>query len=177
MATTLFDGSSLLLQDDLLQHDLLSPNVDQVPLSRLAASMRQAFAALDHEGALLVIELDNLVGLDARRQALLLDHVVAIARSNIRRTDILERLGPFTIAIALPGSARIGMTRVADMIRQKVAASKLECGEVLSTTVTIGAVHATESALADPEDLLLAALVNLDSARSAGGNRTNWSDM
>ncbi len=181
MTTKLFDGSSLLLQDDLLHTDpVRSPtaiHMQTVPLSRLAASLRNAFAALDNEGALLVIELDNLIPLQAERQAALLDHVVEIAHQSVRRTDILERLGPYTIAIALPGSGRIGMTRVADAIRQRVAASVLDSGELLSTTVTIGAVHASESALADPDDLLLAALVNLDSARAAGGNRTNWSDL
>lgn len=178
MATQLFDGSSLLLQDDLLHAEAPAPNhLNQVPCSRLAASMRQAFAALDNEGALLVIELDNLILMQPERQAELLDHVVEVAQHSVRRADILERLGPYTIAIALPGSARVGMTRVADAIRQRVAASKLDNGEVLQTTVTIGAVHAAESALADPDDLLLAALVNLDTARAAGGNRTNWSDM
>jgi GGDEF domain-containing protein len=76
----------------------------------------------------------------------------------------------------LPGSGRIGMTRVADAIRQRVAASVVEIDASMGTTVTIGAVHTTESKLVDIDDLLLAARVNLDSARAAGGNRTNWSD-
>lgn len=177
-APTLFDGSALLLQEDLLHGEESAPShVDQVPFSRLAASLRQAVAGLDHECALLVLELDHLIDCEPEQQMQMLDHVVAVVRANIRRTDILERLGPYTIAVALPGSARTGMTRVADMVRQRVGASSLESGDVLSTTVTIGAVHASESALADPEDLLLAALVNLDSARAAGRNRTNWSDF
>ena len=45
-----------------------------------------------------------------------------------------------------------------------------------ATTVTIGAVHTTEANLVDLDDLLLAARVNLDAARAAGRNRTNWSD-
>ncbi len=184
MTAQLFDGSALLLQNDLLhggeRDDADIPMDDQIheiPLNRLTASIRQAFTAMDNEGALLVIELDTLIDMQPERQAALLDHVIEVARSSIRRTDILERLGPYTIAIALPGSGRIGMTRVADAIRQRVAASVLDSGEVLSTTVTIGAVHTTESTLSDSDDLLLAARVNLDSARAAGGNRTNWSDL
>jgi len=69
------------------------------------------------------------------------------------------------------------MTRVSDALRQRVEAAVLDTGEILSTTVTIGAVHTTESRLVDPDELLLAAQVNLDSARAAGGNRTNWSDL
>jgi len=49
------------------------------------------------------------------------------------------------------------MTRVADAIRQRVEASVLDTGELLSTTVTIGAVHTTESSLSDTDDLLFAA--------------------
>ncbi len=184
MTTQLFNGSALLLQDDLLHGDTDDQvgqppptDIHDVPLDRLTASMRQTFTSLENEGALLVIELDSLVMMQPERQAELLDHVVTVARASIRRTDILERLGPYTIAIALPGSGRIGMTRVADAIRQRVEASTLASGEVLSTTVTIGAVHTTESSLSDPDELLLAALVNLDSARAAGGNRTNWSDI
>ena len=180
MTTQLFNGSSLLLQDDLL-HEIAETSVpldiDGVPLDRLAASLRRAFTAFDNQGALLVIELDNLKSMQPERQAALLDHVVTIARSSIRRTDILERLGPYTIAIALPGSGRIGMTRVADALRQRVEATTLDDGTTLSTTVTIGAVHTTESKLADLDELLLAAQVNLDAARAVGGNRTNWTDL
>jgi len=181
MTAQLFNGSALLLQDDLLHQTADEAQVpvetDEVPLDRLAATIRQAFTAVDNEGALLVIELDKLIPMQPERQAELLDHVISIARTSIRRTDILERLGPCTIAIALPGSGRIGMTRVADALRQRVGAAVLDTGELLSTTVTIGAVHTTESRLASPDELLLAAQVNLDAARAAGGNRTNWSDL
>lgn len=184
MTTQLFNGSALLLQDDLLHGDggdalasRQATNLHDVPLDRLTSSIRQAFTGLENEGALLVMELDALVDKEPERQLELLDHVVSVARRSIRRTDLLERLGPYTIAIALPGSGRAGMTRVADAIRQRVEASELESGEILSTTVTIGAVHTTESKLSDPDELLLAARINLDSARAAGGNRTNWSDL
>jgi len=180
MSTRLFNGSSLLLQDDLLHQpfddSILDPMEEDDPLGHLAASIRQAFAAMDNEGALLVIELDKLIPLEPERQAELLEHVIGIARISIRRSDTIEKIGPYTLAIALPGSGRIGMTRVADAIRQRVAAAVLETGELLSTTVTIGAVHTTESKILDPDELLLVARVNLDTARSAGGNRTNWSD-
>ena len=180
MTAQLFNGSSLLLQEDLL-HEITETNVpfdtDGLPLHRLAASLRRAFTAFDDQGALLVIELDNLISMQPERQAELLDHVVSIARSSIRRTDILERLGPYTIAIALPGSGRIGMTRVADALRQRVEASVLGDGSLVSTTITIGAVHTAESTLDDFDELLLAAQVNLDAARAVGGNRTNWSDL
>jgi len=79
MTAQLFNGSALLLQDDLL-HDAVEASVpvdtDEVPLARLAASIRHAFAAVDHEGALLLIEVDELVPLHSERQAELLDHVV-----------------------------------------------------------------------------------------------------
>lgn len=180
MVTRLFDGSSLLLQDDLLHQPTDDPMPDlgteDFPLDHLAASVYQAFAALDNEGALLVIEVDKLVTLQPDRQSELLEHVIEIARASIRRTDILAKIGPCTICIALPGSGRVGMTRVADAIRERVAAAVMDNGELLSTTVTIGAVHTSESKLVDPDDLLLAARVHLDAARAAGGNRTNWSD-
>ncbi|MFT7475174.1 MAG: GGDEF domain-containing protein [Verrucomicrobiales bacterium] len=180
MVTTLFDGSSLLLQDDLLHQPLEDTLFDiepwHLPLDHLASSIRQVFAAYDNEGALLVVEIDEIHPLRAERQGSLLDHVAGIARSSIRRLDILEQVDARTIAIGLPGSGRIGMTRVADAIRQRVAASVVDIDTSMATTVTIGAVHTTESKLVDIDDLLLAARVNLDSARAAGGNRTNWSD-
>jgi len=69
------------------------------------------------------------------------------------------------------------MTRVADAIRQRVAAERLHTNDgVVRTTITVGAVHTTEANLVDLDELLLVAGVNLDSARAAGRNRTNWSD-
>ena len=69
------------------------------------------------------------------------------------------------------------MTRVADAIRQRVWGVANSFDEPLATTVTVGAVHTTDAHLANVDELLLAARVNLDAARAAGGNRTNWSDL
>lgn len=185
MKPTTFDGSALLLQDDLL-HSQGSHDDDGPPgpleIDHLAWSIRQGFAATDQEGALLVIEIDESDDLDADDRSMLLDHVAQIARTSIRRSDILDKIDERTLAIGLPGSGRIGMTRVADAIRQRVQASALDENEgagavlTMSTTVTIGAVHTTEARLVNLDDLLLAARVNLDAARAAGRNRTNWSD-
>jgi GGDEF domain-containing protein len=181
MASTTFNGSALLLQDDLLH--------DEFHLDQLASSIRQAFAATDQEGALLVLEIAHSADFDEAQQATLMDHVSAIASSSIRRFDPLEQIDAQTIAIGLPGSGRIGMTRVSDAIRQRVGAASIDqledSGDAgahgnaewpTSATVTIGAVHTTEANLVDLDDLLLAARVNLDAARAAGRNRTNWSD-
>jgi len=178
MTSILFEGSSLLLQGDLL-HDpvddvILDIDPWEVRLDHLASSIRQAFAFHDYEGALLVIELDELD--ESLRQVVLLDRIVELARTSIRKSDILEKLDTRTIVVALPGCGRIGMTRVADAIRQRAWAASMEINGDMQTTVTIGAVHTTEAALVEVDDLLLAARVNLDAARAAGGNRTNWSD-
>ncbi len=178
MTSTMFEGSSLLLQGDLLHERiddvLLELDPWEVGLDRLASSIRQAFAFHDYEGALLVIELDEL---DASlRQVVLLDRIIELTRTSIRKSDILEKLDMRTIVVALPGCGRIGMTRVADAIRQRAWSASREINGEIDTTVTIGAVHTNEAALVEIDDLLLAARVNLDAARAAGGNRTNWSD-
>jgi len=194
MASTSFTGSALLLQDDLLHEEFqhLEEDEKQTPnphLDHLASSIRQAFATTDQEGALLVLEIDHSNDFSDAQQAALMDHVSSIASSSIRRFDPLEQIDSQTIAIGLPGSGRIGMTRVADAIRQRVGAASIDQPEGFeesedagkaawpaATTVTIGAVHTTEANLVDLDDLLLAARVNLDAARAAGRNRTNWSD-
>lgn len=186
MATTTFDGSTfdgtaLLLQDDLLHQDVehlgdLLPE-PRTCLDHLAASIRRVFELTDDEGALLVIEIDDADPLETDSQNVLLDHVAAIARQSIRKSDVLERLDYRTVAIGLPHSGRIGMTRVADAIRQRVAAAEVDDSERRRpTTITIGAVHTTEAKMVELDELLLAARVNLDAARAAGKNRTNWSD-
>ncbi len=181
MTTTAFDGTTLLLQSDLLHgDDPLENESDGRPetcLDHLAASIRRAFADTDDEGALLVIEIDDAEPFETDRQHLITQHVATIARSSIRKFDLLETLDSRTIAVGLPGSGRIGMTRVADSIRQRVAAADLDTIDgVYRVTITIGAVHTTEAKMVDLDDLLLAARVNLDAARAAGKNRTNWSD-
>ena len=180
MSTQMFDGSSLLVRTDLLSLETDRPFrdsfVDELPLDRLAASIRRAFTGVDNEGALLVVELDNADVIEPEQHMSLLDTVAEIARSSIRRTDVIDRISPTVLGIALPGSGRIGMIRVADAIRQRVAAAPTNMIDIESTRVTIGAVHTAESELFEPDDLLLAALVNLDSARAAGGGRINWSD-
>lgn len=181
MATTGFDGSTLLLQNDLL-HGVDSPldahtGEPSTCPDHLAPSIRRAFAATDDEGALLVVEVDHASSMDPARERDLLDIVVTVARASIRKHDIVEQLDARTLAIGLPGSGRIGMTRVSDAIRQRVAAVRLDGDDgIVHTTITVGAVHTTEAQLVDLDDLLLAAHVNLDSARAAGRNRTNWSD-
>lgn len=182
MDTATFDGSPFLLQDDLL-HLGPEPGTEapefapETCLEHLAATIRFAFEANDHEGALLVIEVDDSDSVDPRLQVELLDRVSEIARASIRKSDLLVKLDMRTLAIGLPGSGRVGMTRVADAIRQRVAAShNVLPDDTAEATVTIGAVHTTEAKMVDLDDLLLAARVNLDAARAAGKNRTNWSD-
>lgn len=187
MSTTTFDGSAFLLQDDLLHLDspaLLDESDDepQTCLDHLTSSIRRAFELTDHEGALLLIEVDDSWAVDPRLQIELLDRVAEVAKTSIRKSDLLVKLDPQTLAIGLPGSGRIGMTRVADAIRQRVAAAHNASDDgaapdtIPQATVTIGAVHTTEAKMIDLDDLVLAARVNLDSARAAGKNRTNWSD-
>jgi len=97
MTAQLFNGSSLILQDDLLHSGNrgasdtpMGNDIHDVPLDRLTAKMRQTFTTLDNEGALLVIEIDKLIELQPERQAELLDHVVEVTRQSIRRSDILS---------------------------------------------------------------------------------------
>lgn len=190
----MFNGSALLLQDDLLHDEFQHVEEDEIPapsphLDHLASSIRLAFATTGQEGALLILEIDHSDDFGEAQQAALMDHVSSIASGSIRRFDPIEQIDAQTIAIGLPGSGRIGMTRVADAIRQRVAAASIDQPEgsedpadattaswPSATTVTIGAVHTTEANLVDLDDLLLAARVNLDAARAAGRNRTNWSD-
>lgn len=179
MATTGFDGSTLLLQNDLLHgNDPACDDVNDPPptsLNHLVPSIRRAFSATDDEGALLIVEVDHANLLETNDELDLLEGVADIARKSIRKHDLIERLDHRTLAIGLPGSGRLGMTRVADAIRQRVAAKTFNLQD-MRTTITIGAVHTTEAQLVDLDELLLAARVNLDSARAAGKNRTNWSD-
>ena len=173
MTTLLFEGSPLLLQgalfDDYVTPKSKASGTDNPELQRFSAAIRRAFAAYDNEGALLVVEATLEQTLTYSQRTLALEQVLSVARQNTRRTDLIEKLDHASLAICLPGAGRIGMTRVADAIRQMIWSSEV--------TVTIGAVHTTESAIVDIDELLLAARVNLDSARTAGGNRTNWSDF
>ncbi len=181
MTALFFEGSPLLLQQSLFDtfpDEALDASINgRVELHRISDSIRHAFAAFDNEGALLVIEASTDETQLAATRTELLNHIIAMARANVRRNDVVEKLDDFTIAVAMPGSDRIGMTRVADALRQRVGSTTpYDLADIEPTTITIGAVHTTESHLIDPNELLLAALVNLDSARAAGGNRTNWSD-
>jgi len=178
MTSLLFEGSSLLLQgnlfDEFSEDEQADSHQKRSQLQGLSSSIRQLFAAFDNEGALLVVEVDAHETVSKLAKAELLDQVGDLVRANVRRYDIVEKLDDVTLAICLPGSGRIGMARVADALRQQVASAP-HIRDVAGTA-TIGAVHTTESHLVDIDDLLLAAHVNLDSARAAGGNRTNWSD-
>jgi len=181
MTPVLFEGSPQFLQGTLLdefmdqQHGESSPK--EIELQRLSSSIHQAFSAFDNEGALLVAEAAIDAFMTPEERAGILDHVAVLARETVRRGDIVEKIDQITLAICLPGSGRIGMTRVADALRQRVWSTlPMISSSEIATTVTIGAVHTTEAHLLDPNELLLAARVNLDSARAAGGNRTNWSD-
>ena len=181
MTALFYEGSPLLLQqslfDELDEDDHYLASESQIALHRLSDSIRHAFATFDNRGALLVIEANIDEAQPVSLRADLLNHIIAMARANVRESDIVERIDDLTIAIAMPGSGRIGMTRVADALRQRVGSTRpAGLTSIEPTTITIGAVHTTESHLVDPNELLLAARVNLDSARSAGGNRTNWSD-
>lgn len=173
MTTLLFEGSPLLLQgtlfDEYATPDSAQANHREAELQRFSAAIRRAFAAFDNEGALLVVEATLDEAFTDEDRAAALKQVRRVARQNTRRGDLIEKLNHSSFAVCLPGSGRIGMTRVADAIRQMAWTQQV--------SVTIGAVHTTESELVDIDELLLAARVNLDSARSAGGNRTNWSDL
>lgn len=179
MTSVLFEGTSLLLQGDLLHShvdfDHVDANAPGVALDHLGSAIHQAFAAFDNVGALLVVEADLGSTATAVDRLGALDAVARLTRPLIRRGDIIHKVDPDTLAIGLPGSGRLGMTRVADAVRLQVWA----CDEddiSPHTTVTIGAVHTTEAHLIEIDELLFAARVNLDAARAAGGNRTNWSD-
>jgi|GEM_PF-2382535 len=182
MATIAFDGGTLLLANDLLHGgdnpiEPPTPVAPQPCLDHVGASIRRTLAATDDEAALLLIELDD-VHFDASEQlATITQQVADIARASIRKSDLLETLDECTFAIGLPESGRIGMTRVADAIRQRVAAAAIDTIDgTCRVTITIGAVHTTVAKLVELDDLLLVARANLDSARAAGKNRTNWSD-
>lgn len=181
MTTTLFEGTDLLLQGDLLHEPLGCDGTEndlwEVGLGHLASSIHQAFATFDDEGALLVIEIDSTDFDVPEVQRTVLQRVEELARKSIRKTDLIEKTGCRTLVVCLPGSGRDGMTRVADAIRQRVWGVANSFDEPLATTVTVGAVHTTDAHLANVDELLLAARVNLDAARAAGGNRTNWSDL
>ena len=181
MATTGFDGSTLLRHEDLVHggdHRVAGESSHTSTQTEYrTASIRRAFATTDDEGALLLLEVDVDDALDEQRRHDLLDLVAEIANNSIRKHDLVAPIDDKTLAIGLPGSGRIGMTRVADAIRQRVAAERLHTNDgVVRTTITVGAVHTTEANLVDLDELLLVAGVNLDSARAAGRNRTNWSD-
>ena len=180
MTALLFEGSSLLLQGTLFDdhvEELGKLGNGEAQLQRSSSSIRQAFAAFDNEGALLVVEGDIGETFSPAARSDAMGRVLVLAKETIRRNDIAELLDADTIVICLPGSGRIGMTRVADALRQRIwGASQASDAEHRIPTVTIGAVHTTESHLVDIDELLLHARVNLDAARAAGGNRTNWSD-
>ena len=89
MTGTLFEGTNLLLQDDLLHEPPEFGGHTTTPwkaeLDHLASSIHQAFAANDYEGALLVIEI-NFEDADVPEiRQTSLDRVEELARKSIRR--------------------------------------------------------------------------------------------
>jgi diguanylate cyclase (GGDEF)-like protein len=125
-------------------------------------------------GALLLIDADHFKLVNDRHghqagDALLREIAHAAARS-LRQPDLLARFGGEELVVLLPHTDPLGALDVAERIRERVAALRVEWqGEWLTTTVSIG-VAAIGSGHASLDAWIHDADTALYAAKEAGRN-------
>jgi diguanylate cyclase (GGDEF)-like protein len=92
--------------------------------------------------ALLMIDIDDFKNINDRFGHLVGDAVIRgvseILRHSVRKFDVCARFGGEEFAIVMPGSAAESSTRVAERIRQRIEAFRLDQSADLRVTASIG---------------------------------------
>jgi diguanylate cyclase (GGDEF)-like protein len=122
----------------------------------------------------LAIDIDRFKSINDAHGHPLGDHVLQVVAGllteGLRRGDILGRLGGEEFAIVLPGAGIEEGTRVAERLREAIAAETLKHGDVsIATSVSIGLVEF--HAPANLSRMLSLADEALYEAKNAGRNR------
>ncbi|KRB01203.1 hypothetical protein ASD83_06690 [Devosia sp. Root685] len=122
----------------------------------------------------LAVDVDHFKSINDTHGHPLGDHVLQVVAglltAGLRKGDILGRLGGEEFAIILPGAGIEEGTRVAERIREAIAAETLRHGEVaIATSVSIGLVEF--QAPANLPRMLSLADEALYEAKNAGRNR------
>lgn len=122
----------------------------------------------------LAIDVDHFKSINDTHGHPLGDHVLQVVAgllaAGLRKGDILGRLGGEEFAIILPGAGLEEGTRVAERIREAIAAETLQHGDVaIATSVSIGLVEF--HAPANLPRMLSLADEALYEAKNAGRNR------
>ncbi|MGV3574668.1 MAG: diguanylate cyclase [Devosia sp.] len=122
----------------------------------------------------LAIDVDHFKSINDTHGHPLGDHVLQVVASllaaGLRKGDILGRLGGEEFAIVLPGAGIEEGTRVAERIREAIAAEALQHGDLaIATSVSIGLVEF--NAPANLPRMLSLADEALYEAKNAGRNR------
>ncbi len=159
----------------LAHHDALTglPNrraFEQHLEESVAASRR----AGDH-GALCFIDLDRfkLVNDTCGHAAgdELLRHIARLLRQRLREEDVVCRVGGDEFAVILRGCTRSDALRIAENLREGLAAFRFECeGRRFSVGASIGLIHIDGKA-ATPSEILMAADLACYTAKKNGRNQ------
>jgi diguanylate cyclase (GGDEF)-like protein len=136
------------------------------------ARSRRNFAPL----ACLVVDIDHFKSVNDRFGHLVGDEVlVEVAerlRSSLRREDVVGRWGGEEFLVILPSTNRFGALRVAEKIREAVAASPFEVATArISLTVSLGLGDAGAGVISQAETLVAVADRALYAAKAGGRNR------
>jgi diguanylate cyclase (GGDEF)-like protein len=132
----------------------------------------------DMELSCIAIELDTLpgpgdgAGKAPREEAV--NAAAAVLRRNLRRTDIIGRIGATEFAIVLPNTGRRGAQEVADKLRGLMSApTAFTDGALPGGAATIGAAT-LDTDMDDIDDLLAWAQAARAEARSDGIGSHHW---
>jgi diguanylate cyclase (GGDEF)-like protein len=125
--------------------------------------------------SILLFDLDNFKGINDAYGHHVGDHVLRTAsemcRSQMRRSDILARLGEDEFACLLPHTPEVGALEFAERLRTTIAEKTLSV-EKSQVEFTISVGIKTLHAETDGEPVLRAAEQALGEAKRAGKNRT-----
>ena len=132
------------------------------------------------KGALLVIDIDHLTGLNERIGRRAGDHalstIAGIIRESVRSGDLVGRIGGDEFGVFLPGATLDNAEKVAERIRRGVAEARFEPGAThWPLSVSVGVVlFETEI---DLDDLLRAGDRQMRVAKQGGGNRIEYTHL
>lgn len=187
-------GYLLGRRHDLLEHEARSTRDSNLELNALAntdglTGLLNARAA--HER--LAIEMENAHSVHAPLSCLLIDidhfkkindtyghpfgdavlaRVAAVLRRQVRRLDMVGRLGGEEFLVIMPGTKQEAAQAAAERIRSAMEREPFAQGETsVQVTVSLGVVRFPAAGLRSKDDLLRAVDEALYAAKSAGRNR------
>lgn len=184
MATALIGSIGFVLMvkeraDREILHLAMTDSLTQVPNRR--ALMQRAEQALARRSglplALLMIDVDHFKRINDNHGHPAGDEVlravVGLLSGRLRRQDIIGRYGGEEFCIVVPDTDRSGALKLAESLRETVAAGTMvtEQGEALQVTVSIGCALCPPGAERNLKDLLAEADSALYAAKQAGRNR------